>query len=848
MKRFFSLFFLAITLASVAWAQVTPQQEGKTYTLSGLEVEGADYTDKNLIISLSGLVIGDPVTIPGIQISDGIRRLWEKNIFSDIGVRADRIIGDKVFLVITVKERPRISQFSFQGISKANADELREKINFIRGTILTEAKRQSAKRIIRNFYIEKGFYNTSIDIEEKPDKILKNGVTVNLNITKGKRIRVRYIDVEGNEAFTENKVKRKLKKFNERKWWRVWARSKYVPKQYREAKAALITAYQDLGYRDAIVAYDTVFSYDQENVVVKLKVYEGQQYFHRDIAWSGNYQYNSEVLQEVLAIKQGDVYSKSKVDQRLFGDPNGGDVSSLYLDNGYLFFKLEPVEVAVEGDSIDLEMRVVEGPQASIRSVPLSGNTKTSDFVVYREIRTAPGQKFSRSDIIRSQREILALNYFDQEKLGVVPTPNPTTGTVDIAYTVEERPADQLQLQGGWGQRFRDPTTGEVLFGGFVGTVQLGFNNFASRRMFEPGAWRPVPSGDGQRVSLAFQMNGRTYKNFSASFIEPWLGGKRPNSLGISASYFVIQQGSQSNAVSFYRNAITNLSVDYGRRLTFPDDFFTSRTSIAYKFYNILNPSRIFNGFQDDDEAQINIFTFRQSFDRSSVDAPIYPRSGSTMSLSVEATPPYSLFRADNSDFPNQTSAEKFRFLEYHKWRFNANWFLRITGNFVLSAKVEAGFLGSYNQDIGIPPFERFFLGGAGIGALGFNNFDGREIIPLRGYDNQTLVNGSPGNPRGQGYPIYNRMILEFRYPISLSQSTPIWVQAFLEGGNGYATFREYSPFKIRRAGGFGLRAMLPMVGLLGLDWAYGFDEANDIDLAPGISGNQFHFIIGQQF
>ncbi|MEZ4850411.1 MAG: POTRA domain-containing protein [Bacteroidia bacterium] len=371
----------------------------------------------------------------------------------------------------------------------------------------------------------------------------------------------------GDSAFSEKKINRKLKKVHEKRWWRFWTRSKYFPKQFEEAKGELITAYNDEGYRDAIVISDTVYvnkANPEKGVIVELNLYEGKQYYHRNISWSGNYKYNSEILKNALGITKGDIYSKSKIDQRLFGDPSGADLSSLYLDDGYLFFNIEDVEVLVEGDSIDLEMRITEGPQATIRKIIIEGNTKTSDFVIRRELRTAPGNKFSRSDIIRSQREILALNYFDQENLGVQPIPNQETGTVDIKYTVEERPSDQLQLQGGWGGRIRN-ARGDV--GGFVGTVQLAFNNFASRRMFEPGAWRPVPSGDGQRLSLAFQMNGVGYKNFSLSFVEPWLGGKKPTSLGLNASYLVYQN---INSIDLYRNSIFNSSVDLGRRLRIP--------------------------------------------------------------------------------------------------------------------------------------------------------------------------------------------------------------------------------------------------------------------------------------
>ena len=531
MKRIFLLWLSLLSFFSVLQAQFD-YENPKTYILGGIEVEGAEYSDKNTIISLSGLVVGEPVTVPGMQISDVIKRLWRENIFSDVNVEAVNITADKIFLKIGVVERPRISQFSFEGISKSHADDLREQINFIRGTILTESKEKSAKRIIRNFYVEKGFFNVSADIVSEPDKILKNGVMVNIKVDKGPRIRIKELRIKDNEAFTDNKVRKKLKKVHQKTWWRFWARSKYFPKQFDEAKGELITFYNDNGYRDAIVESDTVYTYDDKHVIVELDMYEGIKYYHRNIAWSGNFKYNSELLASALGIKKGDVYSKTKIDQRLFGDPNGSDVSSLYLDDGYLFFNLDPVEVAIEGDSIDLEMRIMEGPQASVRKVPIQGNTKTSDNVIRREIRVAPGQKFSRSGIIRSQREILALNYFDQEKLGVNPKPNENSGTVDIEFSVEERPSDQLQLQGGWGGQLRDPQTGQVIAGGFVGTVQLAFNNFASSRMLQAKSWRPVPSGDGQKVSLAFQMNGVGYKNFSISFLEPWLGGKKPNSLG----------------------------------------------------------------------------------------------------------------------------------------------------------------------------------------------------------------------------------------------------------------------------------------------------------------------------
>ncbi len=828
------ILLLAVTCLPLLQQAQNPVSEPKVYILSGLEVEGAKYSDKNAVINLSGLMVGEQVRIPGSNLSNAIKRLWKESIFSDVRIRQDNIIGDKIFLTIIVTERPRISKFSFLGISKTQADDLREKINFIRGSILTEAKVTAAKRVIRNYYVEKGFFSTSVEITSLPDAVLKNGVTVEIRVNKGKRIKINKIGIKGNAAFASNKIKRKLKGVKEKKKWRFWNRSKYVPKKFKEAKGLLVQSYNDAGYRDATIESDTVYLHDEKTVNLEMTVYEGQKYYYRNIDWVGNYKYNSETLARILGLGKGDTYSATKLNARLSGDPNGGDVSSLYMDDGYLFFQVDPVEVAVQDDSIDLEIRIIEGPQATIRKIIVEGNTKTSDYVILRMLRTYPGKKFSRSDIIRSQREILSLGYFNQETLNVLPIPNMQTGTVDIKYIVEERPSDQLQLQGGWGGRIRD-SRGNVVGGGFVGTVQLAFNNFSARKILKPRSeWAgPIPSGDGQKLSIAMQMNGVGYRNFSFSFLEPWLGGKKPNSLGVSTSYVIFQ-----NTASNYRNGIFSASLDYGRRMKFPDDFFRSNTSLTYKYFDVTNPATVFsNSFIRADgtpEAQafVNVITLRQSFDRTSVDAPIYPKSGSIMSLSVEATPPYSLF--SKKDYSELNPAKKFNLLEYHKWRFNSAWFWKLFGNVVLHTKVEAGFVGKYNNDIGVSPFERFFIGGAGL--VGTWGLDGRDIIPLRGYDDNSINNNQ------QGHIIYNRYLMELRVPLTLNQSAPIWVQAFAEAGNGYTSFREYNPFKVNRSLGAGVRVMLPMVGLLGLDFAYGFDNRETI------GGRQFHFIIGQQF
>lgn len=829
---YFFTFFLFIT---AAFAQTDP----KTYTISGISVSGAQNTSEKRVIEMSGLIVGEKITVPSIQTGDVIRRLWKEGLFSEIDLTTEKIVGDYIFLVINVKERDRIASFSFSGVTKGQGDDLREKINFIRGTILTESKTQTAKRIIRNFFIEKGFYGTSVDITSAPDNVIQNGVAVSIKINKGKRIKINKVNIDGNSAIADKKLIKKLKGVKERKFWRVWAKSKYIPKDYETAKEAMISFYNDKGFRDARVLMDTVYNVDTKSINIDLKVYEGKKYFIRDINWVGNYKYSSIVLRDILNLKRGDIYSNSLVQKRLTGNPDGGDVSSLYLDDGYLFFNIDPIETLVEGDSIDLEMRVFEGPQATIRKIILEGNTKTSDYVILRELRTVPGEKFRRSDLIRSQREILNLGYFDQEKINVVPIPDFATGTVDIKYVMQEKPSDQLQLQGGWGGRPVNPITGDRYGSGLTGTFMLSFNNFSTKRFMQKKYWQPVPSGDGQKLNLSLQATlGATV--VSASFMEPWFGGKKPNSLGCSASYSLFNYGIGTS--NNYRNGILNLDVDYGRRLKFPDDFFNSFTSVSYKYFDITNPATIFPGFGESPWAAVNQFSLKQVFSRSSIDAPLYPRSGSTMTFSIEASPPYSLFRNKNTDYAKMTPAQKYKFLEFHRWRFSSDWYFRIVGNLVLRTKVDAGYLGNYNKKLGTSPLLRYYLGGSGMMGMYGGQWDGREVIALRGYPDLSVVEPTSGN----GYAMFNKVSMELRYPITLNQSAPIWLLTFAEAANGYTGFKDYNPFRLHRSVGIGGRIMLPMVGLLGLDYGIGFDP-DGLRSAMNPKG-QFHFVLGQSF
>ncbi len=839
-KTFLTLLFGF--LACVPLIAQVDYDAPKTYTIGGFDVQGCQSTSKNSVIIHSGLGIGQDITVPGTEISKAIKSLWNQRVFSDVEISADNIIGDKIFLKIVVTERPRIASFSFKGdVTKGQAGDLKEKMNFfLRGTIWNSEKERRARRIIENFYMEKGFFKTGVTFDViESDDAMTNGVKVYMNVDRGEKIKIHEIKIEGNQDFSDRRLKKKMKSLKEKLWWRLWAKSKYLPKKMDESKANLIAFYRNNGYRDAEVVFDTTYLFDENTLDVEVKLLEGNQYYIRNIDFAGNYKFSQDSLKSILGIEKGDVYNSELIDRRLHGDQSGRDVSGLYLDDGYLFFNVDPVEVAIAGDSVDLEFRMFEGPQATIRKVIVEGNTKTSDYVILRELRTLPGQKFSRADLIRSQREILNLGYFNQENLQVLPIPDPVTGTVDIKYIVEEKPSDQLQVQGGWGGRIRD-SQGNVIGGGFVGTVQLGFNNFSTRRFFKSKAWTPIPSGDGQKLNLAVQMNGVGWQNYSISFLEPWLGGKKPNSLG-SSIYYTINQ----NATSGFKMKTLGGGLDYGMRLKWPDDFFKAFASLAYKYYDIQNGNLGFSSLSFAD-AYINIISAKLAIDRTSIDAPIYPRSGSAINFSVEMTPPYSAFDGVD-DYSDISDDQKFKFLEYHKWKFSSTWYFQIVKNLVVKPKVQYGFLGNYNSSYGISPFERFYMGGSGLGSF---NFYGWEYVGLRGYPDNSIGPREEGTSSTAnntlGGNIYNKYTLELRYPITLNQSAPIWVVGFAEAGNAWLGFENFKPFELKRSAGVGIRVMLPMVGLLGVDWGYGFDKIAPSALEPNKS--QFTFLIGQEF
>ncbi len=825
-KHLFFLFLLLVSLKPVT-AQVViggsddnilDYSRPREYEIAAITVTGIKFLDEKVLITLSGLSVGDKLKVPGDKIARAVENLWKQGLLSDIKIVATKIQDQKIFLELRLQERPRLSRFSFNGVTKSDADKIREKIKLVTGKIITENLLQTTKNEILEFYIEKGFLNVEVNIEVKDEKGIANNQLLVINVNKGKRVKINSINFEGNTKIEARKLKRKMKNTKEKSVFRLFSTSKYIEESYEEDKIKIIAAYNEKGFRDARIAFDTVMAHNYKTVDINITIDEGPKYHFRNITWIGNTKYAARDLDRILNITKGEVFNQKKLDEGLFGSQSGRDITSLYMDNGYLFFSVTPVEVQVDVDSIDYEMRIYEGKQAIVNKITIVGNTKTNDKVILREVRTKPGELFSRNDIIRTQRQLAQLGYFDQEKLGVNPKPNPQDGTVDIEYVVEERPSDQIELSGGWGA------------GQIVGTLGVTFNNFSGRSIFKKGAWTPLPSGDGQRLSVRAQTNGKFYQSYSASFTEPWLGGKKPNSLSVSIFNSIQSNGRKKSDENRQSINIIGLSVGLGQRLKKPDDYFNIYHELNFQHYVLQNYSSSFL-FSD---GYSNNFNLQETISRNSVDAPIYPRVGSQFTFTVQVTPPYSLF--NNKNYKVATDQEKYKYIEYHKWKFGASWFAPLAWNkLVLNVRANFGFLGYYNEDIGQSPFERFYLGGDGLSGF---SLDGREIIAQRGYPNNSL------NPQGGG-TIYDKYTFELRFPLSLNPAATIYALAFLEGGNAFNEWKSYSPFDIKRAAGGGIRIFLPMFGLLGLDWGYGFDN---IPGAPNANGGEFHFTIGQQF
>lgn len=867
----FLLGFVALLVTNTAQAQIkigddlsdidynNPQQ----YEIAGITVEGTSYVDKNVLAAIAGLRVGDEITVPGDDIAIAIRKIWEQGMFEDVEVNATNIVGDKIFLQIIVQERSRVSKFSFNGLKKSEADDIRNKINLSRGDVATNHLETKTRRIIEDYFAEKGYYNAEVTIRQVPDTTREHYVDLIIDVDKGKKVRIGKINIIGNEGLTDTQILSAMSETKERGVFnpldplgpmvinavadvltlkplraindveeyfyenyrpRIFKSSKFLESNYEDDKQNIIAKYNAKGYRDAIIVRDSVYPMEDGDLGIDLVIDEGNLYHYRNINWTGNTKYSSETLDGILGIKRGDVYNKELLNANLTYSETSLDISSLYMDDGYLFFRVDPVEVNVENDSIDLEIRMQEGKQARINNVTLKGNTKTNDYVVLREMYSRPGQLFSRSDVTRTVRELATLGFFNQESILPDVKPNYADNTVDIEYQVEEASADQVSFSAGWGLNM------------LILSAGVSFNNFSMKNLFNGDAWKPIPGGDGQKFSLNVSTYGTRYIYYALSFTEPWLGGRKPNSLTTSVYQSFYSNGYDRKDESFGYFRMTGVSVGLGKRLTWPDDYFTLYQGLTYLNYRLKNYSSIYNFGSGN--GYFNMISYNFNIGRSSVSQPLYPRSGSEVQLSLEITPPYSLF--SNKDYKTLSEDEKYKWIEMHKWRFKAAWYSELYDKLVLMTRVRFGYLGYYNDDIGPTPFHRFYLGGDGLSSGG-SMFDSREIIGMRGYSNESLTPSRSGSSLTGGN-IFTKYTMELRYPLSLNPSATIYAMGFVEAGNCWIGFENFNPFDVYRSAGVGVRIYLPMFGLLGLDWGYGFDQV------PGNSsanGSQFHFSIG---
>lgn len=893
MRNFLILVILLCATVD-AWSQfrnrrgTTPAGESSSlnyanpaeYIIAGIDVTGINVLDKNAMISISGLKIGDKIKIPGDAISGAIRKIWKYGLVGDITIEVTKIEGSNIYLSIVLAERARLMAFYFTGISKTQESGLKEDLKLIRGKIVNDAMIRNTELAVKKYFVKKGFLNTEVKISQERDTLHQDGIKLKIAVNPKSKVKIYTIAFTGNNNLEDGQLKRKLKKTKEyprfilhrtllktlfsspgtflREGEKVslkdakeflsdnvklnlFATSKFIRADYEEDKKKLVEYYNSKGYRDAEIVLDSIYNHNDRSINIDFKIDEGPKYYFRNIIWTGNYIYTDKQLGSVLAISKGDVYNKDLIDKKLQFNPKGADISGLYMDDGYLFFHINPVEVAVAGDSIDVEMRIFEGEQATFNEVTISGNERTSDHVIRRELSTLPGQKFRRSDIIRTQQSLSQLGYFAPDKVSQNLVPNQANGTVDIEWKVEEQSNDQIELSGGWGGYY-----------GFVGTLGLTFNNFSLRNIPHLKNWKPLPVGDGQRLQVRFQANGRQYQSYSFSFTEPWLGGRKPHSLTVSLNSSVQRSlyGYSVNSDPSISNPmlqVHSITVGLGRRLEWPDNYFTLTNSVSYLRY-ILNNWSSGLGFSN---GVANSFTFNTTISRNSVNEIMYPSQGSTISLAVTLTPPHSLWRDIN--YETASAQDKYKWVEFHKWMFDARYYLPLDNKkkLVLEAKAHFGFIGSYSKAAGIGPFERFFLGGDGL-AGGFNSFLlGQDIIGLRGYQNNKITPPLYNNygtvsvgSALQGGIVYDKLGLELRYPVTTGSAATIYGFVFTEAGNNWNNYEDFNPFNLYKSAGFGARIFMPAFGLIGLNWAYGFDTLPN---ATQRSGSQFHFTIGQQ-
>lgn len=825
----------------------------KTYEIAGISVTGADSYEDFVLIGFSGLAVGDKIEVPGDQITKAVKRFWKQGLFSDVKIKAQKIEGNKIWLEIALKQRPRVSEVVYNGLKKSEKEDVEVKVGIRNGSQMTPNLSDHAKTVIKKYFAEKGFHNAEVYVLQQNDQDHPGYVKVAINVDKKEKTKVGKIYITGNEALTHNQINKAMKKTNDNNIINLFRTKKFVSEEYEKDKAAVIEKYNEIGYRDAYIVADSVVPNpeDPTRVDVYMTINEGDKYYIRSVNWVGNTVYPYELLDATLGVKKGDVYNLKTINDRLQNDDDA--VSKLYTDQGYLFFNVEPVEVNVENDSIDFEMRMYEGKPATINEINIVGNTRVYEHVVRRELYTKPGQLYSQSDIMRSLRELAQMGHFDQEKLVPDIQPNPEEGTVDITYQLETKSSDQIEFSLGWGAS------------GLVGSIGLKFTNFAIQNLFNKKAYRIVPQGEGQTFSINARTNGVYYTSASLSFLEPWLGGKRPNSLSVNV-FFASQSGYSQryqdaynqlvNSYSNYYYAYGNsdyyqqlaemesdkdvymrtfgVSVGYGKRLRWPDDYFTFYGDITYQLYMMKDWPYLLitNGM-------CHNLSLNLQLSRSSIDNPIYTRRGSQFTLGLKITPPWSVMSGKN--YANMTTSERYNLLEYHKWKFSGKVFTPLSrdSKLVLMTRAEFGYLGHYNQ-YAKSPFESFYMGGDGMS--GYSTYS-TDYISMRGYQSGSLTPYDPATGRNMGY-VYSKFTMELRYPISLEQNATIWALAFIEAGNCYADIKDYNPFDLKRSAGVGVRIFLPMFGLMGIDWGYGFDEING---SKQYGGSQFHFILGQE-
>ncbi|MAU17328.1 MAG: outer membrane protein assembly factor BamA [Muricauda sp.] len=869
-----ALIIPLLLLSTQGTAQETSFEEGKQYILGGLTVTGLQSYNEQTVKSYTGLRVGQPIKVPGDQISAVIKKLWGLDLFSNVEMFYTKIEDNKIFLELNITERPTLNNVTVYGVKKRKVEGIIDDTDLKKGKKITESLIANTKNYLQNKYKKQGYLNAKVSIATSADTTGNNVQNMVINVNKGDKVKIKKINFVGNEKLSDKRLRKSLKNTKKKKFYRFWKKSKYIAADFDEDLSNLVDTYAERGYRDARVLSDTFVKLDEKNIELTIKVEEGDKYYFGDINFVGNTVYTDRMLSQVLGIKKGDTYNGVLLKERVAddSDPDAADLTNLYQNNGYLFSSVNPVEISAVNDTIDFEIRIIEGKETFLDHVTVTGNDKTNDHVIFREIRTRPGQKYSKSNIVRTIRELGQLGFFDAEQ--IVPdiqNPDPNAGTVDINYSLVESGSSQIELQGGFGG------------GGFIGTLGLSFSNFSLKNIFNKEAYKPVPMGDGQTFALRLQAS-RTFRVYSLNFSEPWLGGKKPVRFNLSLSR--TQQfatGYDSNGsldVDKSRGfAITGVSAGLAKRVQWPDDFFTLSHSLSYQLYDFNDYN---SGLFNFGNGSSNSLSYTFGISRSSQGPNrIFPTSGSNFELTAKFTPPYSLFSGKDygqlkedidatterlyelqgatsteevlefeqlSEDLEEMEEERFKLLEYYKIKFKGDWYTTLVDKLVLRTNAEFGFLGSYNHDIGDVPFERFYVGGDGLGNF---TLDGRDVVQLRGYENQSLTpyitNAITGYSEQDGGTIYNKFSLELRYPLTLKPTASIYALSFLEAGNAFNNFNDYNPFELKRSAGMGLRIFMPAFGLLGIDFGYGFDS----DAQPGSvgpSGWQTHFIIGQQF